>query len=279
LRSSPAVRRRRLALELRLLRDGTTLTIEQVAAKLECSVSKISRIETGLVKVSPGDLRDMLALYQVTGARREELIQLARDARQKGWWDEFGESASRLEKLIGLEAEATEIAEFQTQVVPGLMQTADYTRAIFDALAPELEPDDVEQKVKLRMARQEHLELPPVPQLDLILDEAVLHRPVGGAEVMRAQLKHLIERAASPNVTVQVLPYRESVHGWGGSFSILRFKEPLNLDLVYLEREAEDAYLDSEDSLRSYDHRFTVLRAKALSTAESMRLITELAEG
>lgn len=274
-RRSPTVRRRRLGLELRMLREQASLTIDQVATALECSLSKVSRIETGHVKATPRDVRDMLELYRVNGVQRDELIQLARDARERGWWTRFGDSASRIELLVGLETEATRVSEFHVLVVPGLLQTREYAEAIFRAFDPELDDDAIQPRVELRLARQEILEQDQPLQLHVILDESVLRRSVGGRKVMREQLEHLLERARWPNIKVQVLPFDRGEHtAILGSFTLLRF-EPAGRhpDVVYIETEADDLYLEQPDELRRYTAVFDRLQASALDAIASRQLI------
>ena len=251
------------------------MTIEQVAAELECSVSKVSRIETGQVGVTPRDVRDLVDLYSVNGDHKEALIQLSRDARERGWWVDYGAGIARLDRLIGLETEAAAVLEFQLQVVPGLLQTPDYARAIFHELVPEMPPEVVEEHVELRMARQRKMAEAPVPRLDYILDEGVLHRHIGGTDVMRGQLKHLIERGARPNTSVRMLPFSQGAHGMLGGFTILRFAEDLDLDVVYLESELTDVYLEGEETAR-YVTAFEKLRPKALDSRGSGEFVADL---
>ena len=258
-----------------MLREQASLTIDQVATALECSLSKVSRIETGHVKATPRDVRDMLELYRVNGVQRDELIQLARDARERGWWTRFGDSASRIELLVGLETEATRVSEFHVLVVPGLLQTREYAEAIFRAFDPELDDDAIQPRVELRLARQEILEQDQPLQLHVILDESVLRRSVGGRKVMREQLEHLLERARWPNIKVQVLPFDRGEHtAILGSFTLLRF-EPAGRhpDVVYIETEADDLYLEQPDELRRYTAVFDRLQASALDAIASRQLI------
>jgi hypothetical protein len=215
----------------------------------------------------------MLAMYDVGGERSEQLIQLARDARLTGWWEDFGDSAVRIAQLVGLETEAAEICEFQVLLVPGLLQTANYARAIFHALAPELDDDEVEHRVKFRLARQELLGQQQPPRLEVVLDEAVLRRPVGGADVMREQVDNLVERAAQPNISVRVLPFDQGAHAWmAGSFTILRFEEALNPDVVYVEAEERDLYLDEPERIALYVESFRLLRKNAVEVADYLQL-------
>src|SRR6202142_3547093 len=177
---SPTVRRRRLAAELRTLRDAARFTCEDVAEHLECSASKISRVETGRVSVSPRDVRDMLELYGVDAQRRDSLVQLARESRQKGWWHAYSDTVqSSFATYVGLEDAAAEIRAYEVNLIPGLLQTEDYARAVISAGNLTGTQDDVERRVALRMARQPALFGSDPPQLWAVLAEGVLHRTVG----------------------------------------------------------------------------------------------------
>jgi transcriptional regulator with XRE-family HTH domain len=178
-RQSPTVRRRRLGAELRRLREEAGLTIERVAATLECSESKVSRIETGQVGAMPRDVRDMLDLYKVGPEQREALIQIARDARQKGWWHAYTD-VPVVPGYVGLEVSAAAIDTFGALLVPGLLQTPEYARTVLEALLPDLSAEQIRRRVELRMARQSILNGEHPPTLRAILDEALLRRPVGG---------------------------------------------------------------------------------------------------
>ena len=178
---SPTVRRKRLGTELRRLREQARLTCESVGQRLDCSGTRISRMETGRISVRPGDVRELLEVYGVTGDRADALVELAREARRKGWWHRFGPvTPSWLEPYLGLEAEAARLREFQSMVLPGLLQTEDYARAMLRT-APGAGPaDDIEQQVALRMARQQVLGGTAPPELCLVLGEGVLRVQVGG---------------------------------------------------------------------------------------------------
>jgi transcriptional regulator with XRE-family HTH domain len=274
---SPTVRRRRLAIELRRLREAAGLTIEQVAAMLECSDSKISRIETGQVGATPRDVRDMLEIYGVANEQRAELIQIAREARQKGWWHAYGDVP--VPPAVVFEAEAFSMSIFQSSVVPGLLQIEDYARAVLRATRPELPLDQIERRVELRMARQSILTRDQPPVLWAVLDEAVIRRLIGGPEVMRQQLERLSEADALPNVTLQLLPFARGEHaGLGGEFTLIGFPDPGDLDVVYIEMPSTDLWLEDPASVRQYHHLFDLLRAAALSPAESAELITKAAK-
>src|SRR6266540_5359686 len=208
--NSPTVRRRRLASELRRLREASQLTIDEVGEKLECSASKISRIETGHVGVTPRDVRDMLELYAIDEDQREALVQLAREARKKGWWHAYNEVFTGA--FVGLEAEASSLHTFQALLVPGLLQTDDYMRAVIKAIRPDNGDDEVRKRVAGRLTRQKMLTDTQPPEYWAILDEAVLHRTVGGPAIMREQLLRLIEVSDLPHVTLQVVPFSAGAH-------------------------------------------------------------------
>jgi transcriptional regulator with XRE-family HTH domain len=277
---SPTVRRRRLASELRALREAARLTCEEVAEHLECSASKISRVETGRVSVSPRDVRDMLDLYGVDPQRRDSLVQLARESRQKGWWHAYSDTMQpRFATYVGLEDAATEIRTYEINLVPGLLQTEDYARTVIAAGNLTGSREDVERRVALRMARQPMLTGANPPQLWAVLDEAVLHRTVGGRGQMRLQLEHLVEVASMPNVAVQVVPFGAGAYpGMGKPFVILAFPEREDPDVVYLEDVASALYLEEVEQIDTYNMLFNHLRATALSFEESTALMISAAK-
>jgi transcriptional regulator with XRE-family HTH domain len=277
---SPTVRRRRLASELRALREAARLTCEEVAEHLECSASKISRVETGRVSVSPRDVRDMLDLYGVDAQRRDSLVQLARESRQKGWWHAYSDTMQpRFATYVGLEDAATEIRTYEINLVPGLLQTEDYARTVIAAGNLTGTREDVERRVALRMARQPMLTGASPPQLWAVLDEAVLHRTVGGRGQMRLQLEHLVEAASMPNVAVQVVPFGAGAYpGMGKPFVILAFPEREDPDVVYLEDVASALYLEEVEQIDTYNMLFNHLRATALSFDESAALMISAAK-
>lgn len=278
-RASPTVRRRRLALELRRLREEAGLTIERVSRELECSQSKVSRIETAHVTATPRDVRDMLALYGVDDARRDELVQLAREARHRGWWHEYRDDHADSASYVGFEVAATSIHIYELRVVPGLLQIPEYARAVIRAVSRGTSPATIARRVELRMARQSILTEENPPSLWVVLDEAVLHRLVGGREVMRRQLDHLVERAQLPNVTLQVLPFTAGAHsGIDGAFEIHGFEEPGHPAVVHLEHLINQEYEDQPEVVRRYARSFDLLRATALGPDESVARVGELAE-
>jgi transcriptional regulator with XRE-family HTH domain len=275
---SPTVRRRRLALELRRLREAARLTCEEVADHLECSASKISRVETGRVSVSPRDVRDMLELYGVPPQQRESLVQLARDSRQKGWWHAYSDTMQpQFVTYVGLESAAAEIRIYEVSLIPELLQTEDYARAVIRSGMMNSPAEDVERRVALRMARQPAITRDYPPKVWAVLDEAALRRRVGGAGLMRLQLEHLLAQATLPNVAVQVIPFGGGAHpAMGRPFIILVFPERVDTDVVYLEDLTSALYLEDVADVDRYNVFFNHLRASALSFDDSAALIASV---
>lgn len=272
---SPTVRRKRLGTELRRLREQACLTCEGVGQRLDCSGTRISRIETGRISVRPGDVRELLEVYGITGDRADALVELAREARRKGWWHRFGPvMPSWLEPYLGLEAEAARLRDFQSMVLPGLVQTEDYTRAILRAAPDAGSAGDIEQQVALRMERQAVLDGAAPPELGLVLSEGALRVQVGGPDVMRAQLRKLAEVAGHGQVTLQVLPAGAAAHVQAVSpFTILDFADPADPPVVYTEHLTGSLVLDNPGEVRAYTAVFERLRAEALPPGPSLDLI------
>jgi transcriptional regulator with XRE-family HTH domain len=278
---SPTVRRKRLGIELRRLREQAHLTCEDVGQRLDCSGTRISRMETGRISVRPGDVRELLEVYGVTGTEADSLVQLAREARRKGWWHTYGRALPTwFEPYIGLEAEAVRLRDFQSMVLPGLLQTEDYARAVLRA-APSAGPAaDIDRQVALRMQRQGVLSQATPPGLWVVLSESVLRVQVGGASVMQAQLSRLNEIAVQRNVMLQVLPFSTAAHVQPISpFTILEFADPADPTVVYLEHLTGSLLLENEEEVVRYTVVFDHLRAEALGTAQSADLIAQLATG
>ncbi|TNC29003.1 helix-turn-helix domain-containing protein [Amycolatopsis alkalitolerans] len=273
----PTIRRRRLASELRRLREAADLTIDEVGEKLECSASKVSRIETGHVGVTPRDARDMLELYGLTGDEREALVQLAREARKPGWWHAYKEVFTGT--FVGLEADASSLRAFQALLVPGLLQTETYARAVIRAMRPDSDETEIERRVAARTARQRLLSDPNPPEYWAVIDEAVLHRVVGGPEVMVQQANRLLELGQLPHVTIQVVPFTAGAHpGMEGPFLILGFPEQADQDVVYVDSTSGGFFLELPPDVRRYSLMFDHLRAAALKPDDSLGLVAEAAE-
>jgi len=276
---SPTVRRRELGALLRRLRKEKDLAVDQVTAYLECSASKISRIETGQRGATPRDVRDLCDLYGVTDeAERERLVGLAREGKQQGWWQSY-DLPFATPMYVGLEAEAVRIKDYDSGVIPGLLQTPGYVRALHDEPLPEpareATPDLVDQRVEARLRRQELLtrEKPPPLQFWTILDEAVLHRAVGGPSVMQRQLELVVERMQLPNVTVQVIPYSVGAHpALDSTFNILEFSGPVS-NLVYSEGLAGFIFIERPEDVDRYQKVFERLSEMSLSPRQSADLM------
>jgi transcriptional regulator with XRE-family HTH domain len=271
---TPTGRRRRLGAELRRLREDAGLTIDRVAEALECSQSKVSRIETGQVSATPRDVRDMLGLYRVSEAQREAMVQIAREARQRGWWQTFVDVPDGVPAYVGLEVAATSIDIYMSLIVPALLQTPDYARAVIGAVRPDLPAREIDRRVELRVRRQALLDQERPPRLRLLLDDTVLRRPVGGPAVMAAQRRRLLEDAARPAVTLQVLPVETGAHaGMDGPFTIFGFRAATERDVVALDSAADALYLESPEDVRRYRRVFELLLPAALPPEASAQLI------
>lgn len=281
-RPSPTVRGRRLRYELRHLREQRGLTIEQVAERSggDWTPSAISRWETGDRRIRPVDLRVLLDIYEVGGDQREVLLTLAREARQRGWWQSYRSDAvpEWFQVYLGLEAEAASIREYAAELIPGLLQTADYYRAFMQAAPAAGDQEAIERKIAVRAARQERLTAEEPPDCWAVLNEAVIRRVVGGTEVMRAQLQHIAAVAEQPHISVQVLPFKAGAHpAMDGSFIILGFPEAPDPDVVYLESQTGSLYLEKPPEVERYQAMFSRLVAKALDPDESKDMIGRVA--
>ncbi|HVB44703.1 MAG TPA: helix-turn-helix transcriptional regulator [Streptosporangiaceae bacterium] len=279
--SSPTVRRRRLAAELHRLRQASKLTIEQVAEALEWSPGKVSKIENARVSVLPRDARKLLDLYGVPeGQERELLLALARESRERGWWQQYGEAVPEwFATYVGLEAEAVTISTYQAEIVPGLLQTRRYAAALHRAELMNASDEEIERHVAVRMQRQERLTQPDAPRLWVVLNEAVIRRTVGERAVMHEQLVKLVEAADAPNITLQVLPFSAGAHAsMDSAFSIIGFDPPTDGEIVYFEHPTCSLYLEKADEVARYRLVYEHLRASSLSMDESRRLLTRAAE-
>ncbi|XVQ10668.1 helix-turn-helix domain-containing protein [Spirillospora sp. CA-255316] len=271
---SPTVRGRRLARELRELREHADLRPEDVAQRLGWSRQKVMRIERALTKASGNDLNAIMDIYGVASPERDALLQLAKDAWKRGWWTAYRDIFAGT--YLSLEDEASQIRDWQPQVVPGLLQTPDYAREVVMAFTADAE--DIERRVAARMTRRSILSRPNAPELRVVLDEAILHRRLGGAETMRAQFDSLLTDARRPNVNLQVLPFVRGRHpGLNGGFAVLTFEVGIDPDIAYLETPGGDIYLESEDDVTRRRLVFDELSEMALSPDESQARIERAA--
>jgi transcriptional regulator with XRE-family HTH domain len=269
--SSPSVLRILLGAQLRRLRESKRITLEDAGNVIRASHSKMSRLESGRVGFKDRDVVDLFVYYGVTDqAQIQALRAIATRANSRGWWQDYSDILpSWFEEYISLEEAAIEIHGFEVQFVPGLLQTEEYARAV--TLLSYSNPKEIGRRVSLRMARQARLSGAAPVSLGIVLDEATLIRPIGGVSVMRAQLKHLIEMAQRPNVTIQVLPFKAGGHAAaGGPFSVLHFAESDLSDVVFLEQLASGQYLEKPELVRKYLAVMESLRFEAATPADSI---------
>jgi transcriptional regulator with XRE-family HTH domain len=272
---SPTIRQRELGMRLREFRTAKGFTVEDVARELLCSPTKISRAETGARRATLRDVRDLCQLYGIDSETSAELMQLAREARQSGWWTKYDDL--RISPYIGMEQAASAITTFGMYYVPGLLQTEDYARAIIKGIAPKIEEDILDQRVEARMRRQKLLFQPKPPKYRVLLDEAVLHRQVGGPAVMRAQFDKILSFSREERAAVQVIPYEVGAYGATDSnFAYLEFAGTMLPDLVFVETLTSQLYLERPDELARYREGLEYLRDEALNPRDSAKKIEEV---
>ena len=277
----PTVRRRRLGAELRRLREAHSLKLEEVAEQLGLAPSTLSRIETGKAPTKSAYLTAMLGMYGVDDlAARKVLVDMAREGHRKGWWSIYDDVLpSGFDIYVGLEAEASGLRSYETDVVHGLLQTTDYAAAVLRELRPRDTEEQLARAVDLRMQRQRLLDQDPPLDLWLILDEGAVRRNIGGTNVMRSQLEHLMQASRWSNVTVQILGFDAGAHaGLVGPFSILEFPERGDSDVAYTESVGGMIYLEKEREIRACAEAFDRMRVAALSPAASVELIRQILE-
>jgi transcriptional regulator with XRE-family HTH domain len=277
-RAGPTVRRMLVGARLRRLRTAMGLSREQAGAAIRASEWKIHRLENGQVGFKERDLVDLLRLYGVTDPDEiEQLLAIAREANTPGWWQRYGDVLPQwFRTYVDLESAASLIRTYEGQLVPGLLQTDDYIRAVVHNAGLE-SSEDVGRRVRLRMARQTVLTGEHPPRLWAVVDEAALRRPVGGREVMRGQLERLIAAAKLPNVTLQVLPFAGGAHpAMAGAFSILRFADRELPDVVYLEHLTNAVYLAKRDEVERYLDVMELLCVASEPPARTVELLTKI---
>ncbi|MES4901070.1 MULTISPECIES: helix-turn-helix transcriptional regulator [unclassified Streptomyces] len=274
----PTVRRRRLGQELRRLRQEKGMTAEEVAEELMVSQSKISRLENGRRSISQRDVRDLCRTYKVEDkALVDSLMQMAKESRQQGWWNAFGDVPYSV--YIGFETDAASLRVYEPQVLPGLLQTPEYAEAVISGALPEAPQEQIAQRVQVRLRRQERITDPVTPlRLWAVVDEAAMRRVVGSPKVMSDQLDYLVRMSHEPHVTVQALPFGMGSHpGMSGQFTILEFSDESDTSVVYLEGVTSDLYLEKHTDVQSYSMMYEHLRAQALNVDQSRQFITEVA--
>lgn len=279
--SSPTVHRRQLGAELRRLRKTADLGIERVASELNCSQTRVSRIETGKggAVAKPADVTRLCELYGVQDEKKiQMLLDMLTNSQKRGWWESYDDVLpSGMEVYVGLESDARAERAWEPLLVHGLLQTPAYARSVLESW-PSNRPDQIDSLVQVRMERQHLLAKEDEPlELWAVLDEAVIRRPLGGKVVMREQLQHLAQSAKRPNITIQIIPERAGGHpGLGGAFSLLEFEE--DQPVVYVDSPAGNLYLEKKPDVRRFASVFDLLRAVALAPDESSALIERAAE-
>jgi transcriptional regulator with XRE-family HTH domain len=276
----PTVRLRRLAAALRRLRANSGLTREEVEQETGVNPGTLYRLESARSRPQKRTLIALLNLYGVSEAGRAELLDLSKNADSQGWLRPYqADLPEDYAAYINFENEARSVRNYESLYIPGLLQTEDYARAASHGSAPTATTEEVENRVRARMERQERLTGEPPLGVWAIADEAAIRRQVGGPKVMHRQLAHLVDATRQPNVTLQVIPYDVGAHpGMPGSFIYMEFAESVDPDLVYVDTLAGDLFLESDDDLRLYGSMFDHLRAIALSPSKTKGLIADVME-
>ncbi|APU16581.1 MULTISPECIES: helix-turn-helix domain-containing protein [Actinoalloteichus] len=275
---SPTLRLWQVAESCKNYRDAAGLTIEEAADRLKprsprWSRSKIQRLETRLYAPQPAEIEQLTAGYGVPADEAAALVQMAREARQKGWW-QTSAIPKKFQTFVGLEAAATEIRGFELALIPGLLQTSDYARALMSAIEPATPPDVLEHLVAARMVRQQVLLRPEPVKFSVILSESVLRCQVGGRRVMRGQLERLVEVVDELGVVLQIVPFSVGPHaGMEGSFMVLSLPD-LASDVGYVDGTVGIVYLETSDDVRRCLMRFAALSSIALSPGDSLKMVS-----
>lgn len=274
---APTARRIVLGAQLRRLREAADISRADAGYAIRGSDSKISRMELGRVGFKERDVADLLTMYGVGSAEeRAVFLEMVRKSNERGWWHRYsGTMPNWFQDFVGLEESASLIQSYELQFVPGLMQTEDYIRAVVSHGRPELLDQEGERRVALRLQRQRVLTRPGAPRVWAVVDESVLHRPIGGHRVLREQIEHLLELTRQPNVTLQILPYQMSGYAAEGAFSMLRFAEPTLPDVVYIEHLGGALYLDRVEEIELYGRVIDRLAVDAETPDRSRQLLSK----
>lgn len=270
-RNIPTVRQRNLGARLRALRQDMGLTVEEVAERLLCSPTKISRLETATCLPNLRDVRDLCTLYHVDDTRSAQLMEMARKVREPGWWTKYEDLDM---PYIGLEQDAASITSYTMYYVPALLQTAEYTKAIIKGIAPKIDTKVLEDRIEARMERQKLLERDEPPKYRVLIDESVLCRPVGSRAVMHKQLGKVLEAGQKGKATIQVVPFELGAHAAQDSnFIFLEFGDDALPSIVFVEGLAAHQYLEKKEDIDRYSEGIEYLRDSALSPRESLQRI------
>jgi transcriptional regulator with XRE-family HTH domain len=270
--TSPIARQHELGTRLRALRTERGMTVEEVAAELLCSTTKISRLETAARRPSLRDVRDLCVLYELDQQMSRELMSLAREAREAGWWTEYADLG--LDPLIGLEQEATSITCYSMYYMPGLLQTEEYAELIIKTVAPKMDLHVVQQRTAARMRRQEVLG-ENGPFYNVLLDEMVFRRGVGNLSLMAAQVSKVLQLVHGNRITVQVIPFKAGAYAAADSyFVLLEFDDESNLwPVVYIEGLTDNQYLQRGPDIARYRETVEYLRDRALDPDGSIEFM------
>lgn len=266
-------------MELRRLRERAQVSQFAAAEAIDGSDTKISRLEAGKTGLNRLELVALLDLYGVGDEEfRAGLLELNRTSRKRGWWQQRSDVLTpQLQELVELESTASQIFEYEAVLIPGLFQTEEYAHSVISGFPPPHHPP-VDEGVRIRMERQQLLARDDAPRIFCVLDEAVLRRQVGGPQVMAAQLRKLVAVNNPPQLTIQVVPYRAGAHaGTDGSFRLFTYPAPAGMDLCFLEQKASRLFIEEEADLESYRIAAEHLRTQALSSPDSMKMISGLA--
>lgn len=276
--SSPTVRQRELGKRLRELRLEHGLTVEEVAERMVSSATKISRLETGTRRPSLRDVKELCALYDLGQAAAEELLGLAREARQQEWWTQYEDL--KLDPYLGLEQVASAITSYTMYYIPALLQIENYIKVIIETIAPRMDPRILQQRIEVRMRRQQRLNEAGRPRYQVFLDEAVLYRGVGGPAVMAAQLERVLEAERESKVTFQIVPFDIGAHAAQDSnFILFEFATPDGLSpVVFVEALTGNHYLEKEADISRYREAVECLRDTALSPRGSVQRVNDIKE-
>lgn len=276
----PTALRILLGTQLRKLREERGISRFEAGHLIRGSESKISRMELGRVSFRERDVEDLLTMYGVADeSARKPILELVKQANEPGWWHRFSDVLPGwFQAYVGLEEAAARIRTYEVQFVPGLLQTKEYARAVITAGAVGSAPEEIARRVDLRLERQRQvLERTTPPTFWAVIDEAALRRPIGGVDVMRGQIQHLVELMDQGNVTIQVMPFHFGGHAAeGGAFSILRFPEAELPDIIYVEQLGSALYLDKRDEVDRYSEVMERLCAVSTTPSETVDILRKI---
>jgi transcriptional regulator with XRE-family HTH domain len=278
--TGPTARRMVLGSQLRRLREAKGISREDAGYAIRGSGSKISRVELGRVSFKERDVADLLTLYGISDERERDLfLALVRESNQPGWWQRYNDLMPHwFQDFVGLEESASRIQTYETSFIPGLLQTEAYARAVMQRGRPDAPPEEIDRRVNLRMQRQRLLQSPQAPRLWAVIEEACVHRQIGGRKVLRDQLEHLMDLTRMSNVSLQILPFEFGGSQAENAFALLRFAEPELPDIVYLEHLCGALYLDKVDEVEVYSKAAHRLVVEAETPDQTRRTIAKALE-